>query len=548
MGNAHVWTMGGAHLVHLEHPSAMKKLFAFLLSTSALLAQYAAVPGTAYPALEAILNAKPAFTKGSGAPSSNCTQGLDLYLNTANAAYYVCSATNTWLQVGNGGGVRNVSINCPTVTGNGSTDDTTAFQACLDNTPDYWQLLIPAGYAIKITATLNLHTRYGFRLTGMSSSYGGPGISTAAPSFYWAGSTNGTMLSIDDVENAIFENLTFFTSTSFGTGTTGAGTAILVDQTLSSGPIVTNLLFDHVSIYGTQRNTNFIGIDFAPVGTNNVDAITIQNSTIKCANTASVGIGIKNAHSANAIGHLYQNNIIWNCLTGISVDHGVADVIHNQLNTSVTHLSMTPSAAVHVSDNDSENSTYFLVGGSPGMVIEGNRIASTTPPSTEGAIKLTNGGFIRVSGNHFDAGSYAAVSCPGNQGNITSIGNNYPNNTQTKAGFVTCIGGVVSMSDFFQTANVTTLLSLLPVDDVSWGGGPAPEAGMMHMAYALSNNKFQVSENGVAYRLVLPVVSASDPGCTTTNHIGRLWFNTTTTTTATKACKNVSGTLTWVTF
>lgn len=42
-------------------------------------------------------------------------------------------------------------------------------------------------------------------------------------------------------------------------------------------------------------------------------------------------------------------------------------------------------------------------------------------------------------------------------------------------------------------------------------------------------------------------VTAADPGCTTTGHIGKQWFDITTTTTAFKVCQNVAGTLTWLT-
>ena len=42
-------------------------------------------------------------------------------------------------------------------------------------------------------------------------------------------------------------------------------------------------------------------------------------------------------------------------------------------------------------------------------------------------------------------------------------------------------------------------------------------------------------------------VSAGDPGCTTTAHVGKIWFDVTTTTTAVKFCMNVAGVLTWVT-
>lgn len=42
-------------------------------------------------------------------------------------------------------------------------------------------------------------------------------------------------------------------------------------------------------------------------------------------------------------------------------------------------------------------------------------------------------------------------------------------------------------------------------------------------------------------------VTSTDPGCTTTLHIGKQWFDITTTTTIYKVCLNVAGTLTWVT-
>lgn len=42
-------------------------------------------------------------------------------------------------------------------------------------------------------------------------------------------------------------------------------------------------------------------------------------------------------------------------------------------------------------------------------------------------------------------------------------------------------------------------------------------------------------------------VTATDPGCTTTAHLGKLWFDITTTTTVLKACMNIAGTPTWVT-
>jgi hypothetical protein len=77
----------------------MKKLLIFFSIVAAGWAQYTPVPSTNYPALEAILNAKPATQTGSGAPSGACTTGKDFYLDTVAHALYYCSTTNTWTLV-----------------------------------------------------------------------------------------------------------------------------------------------------------------------------------------------------------------------------------------------------------------------------------------------------------------------------------------------------------------------------------------------------------------------------------------------------------------
>ena len=79
----------------------MKPIILLLVSAAAGWAQWTAVPSTAYPALEAILNAKPATTSGAGAPTSACTAGKDIYLDTAALTLYDCVATGnpgTWVQ------------------------------------------------------------------------------------------------------------------------------------------------------------------------------------------------------------------------------------------------------------------------------------------------------------------------------------------------------------------------------------------------------------------------------------------------------------------
>ena len=49
-------------------------------------AQYSPVPSSSYPALDAILNSKPTMQTGTSVPSSHCTVGKDLYLNTVTSS------------------------------------------------------------------------------------------------------------------------------------------------------------------------------------------------------------------------------------------------------------------------------------------------------------------------------------------------------------------------------------------------------------------------------------------------------------------------------
>ncbi len=75
----------------------MKRLLlTFVWITGLLRAQYQPVPATDYTALSDILNAKPAFASGSGAPTGSCTVGKDLYVDTVSHILYYCYATNTW--------------------------------------------------------------------------------------------------------------------------------------------------------------------------------------------------------------------------------------------------------------------------------------------------------------------------------------------------------------------------------------------------------------------------------------------------------------------
>src|ERR1035438_3435384 len=80
----------------------MKKLIVCLLLASCAFAQYSAVPSSSYPALDAIINGKVAFSSQSGAPSGGCTQGKEFNENNANGDLYVCGPSG-WLLKGAAG-------------------------------------------------------------------------------------------------------------------------------------------------------------------------------------------------------------------------------------------------------------------------------------------------------------------------------------------------------------------------------------------------------------------------------------------------------------
>jgi hypothetical protein len=77
----------------------MKTLTLLLLSAALAIAQYSPVPSSSYPALDAVIDSKPAHRVQAGAPSGNCITGKDISTNTSNGDMYWCTSTNTWSKV-----------------------------------------------------------------------------------------------------------------------------------------------------------------------------------------------------------------------------------------------------------------------------------------------------------------------------------------------------------------------------------------------------------------------------------------------------------------
>ena len=397
------------------------------------------------------------------------------------------------------------------VVGNGLADDADALNKCVAALPDYGVLYFDAGVSIKITKTINIHGKYGIRLVGLTSMFGGPSIGKAAPAIYWYGPAGGTMVDINDTENFLIEGLTLFSAPNFARATGGARIGFNVDQTLKLGLITTNGIFERVTVQGMVQNPNFIGIAFAMAGRSNVEHMTVRDSIISCSYTtgyaSAVGQGITIGGSYNAKKHLYENNTITNCATGIYLASGSADILHNQFNQNGTHIFAVPADPIVIEANDSENARQFFRGNlSYGGTIRGNRIAAVFPPKDSCAVVIEGGSAVMFEANGFDTGSYVPV-CRGasGAGALASKGNAYPNVTETLAGFRTFDYGLTSEMDGIPGLGGYAALA----SSGSHWVADKPTAGMGFIYYSKDTQAWQISENGE--RLYAPGRGSADP-------------------------------------
>lgn len=172
-----------------------------------------------------------------------------------------------------------------------------------------------------------------------------------------------------------------------------------------------------------------------------------------------------------------------------------------------------------------------------GGTINGTTIGATTPAAVTGTTVTSTGNVATGTLNKFLAGfgegqGYCFLS---------GTGTCFSTNSGTDVAFN--IGGT-SYVDY--SANKVGLTAA-SVNCWTSGGDPSAscDAGFTRLAAGAMG-----VGNGTAADFSVTLqsgVTTADPGCTTTAHVGKLWFNTTTTTTVLKVCMNVAGTLTWVT-
>lgn len=341
------------------------------------------------------------------------------------------------------------------VVGNHATDDTVALQACIDAAPNGSKVIIPSGVLIVISSTIHMDGRFALTLEGQAGIPAAPSAGTPVPSIYWNGPAGGTMLSLNRCGSCTVKNLAFYNGMGYNAQNT-ANIAIDVDQTVSASPTATNDLIEQVSIIGVNQNLNFQAIRFAQATpNNNVENMTVRDSVIFCSYGGPAqgqGIVIGPGGFYNAKKHLYQNNKISACATGIYLTGGSASILQNDFNLNTNEIYAAPVDPLVIEGNNSENSVHFFTGPlTAPILMNGNRIASTNPPVGQASVWITHGGgdTLTFHGNKFDSGNFMPVGFDRNNvgGSLNSSGNSYPYGGQTLQGFYTVPYNLTSMND-----------------------------------------------------------------------------------------------------
>lgn len=145
------------------------------------------------------------------------------------------------------------------------------------------QQTFPVGCHLKLTSTVTVQNHTGFLWRGYSSPGAGGAPALGAPTLSYCGTAGGTVLNMQFANSPTLENLVIDGQ---GTGcANGAGAGIVFDKT---GPGTANTTFGvlrnlqvNAGVAGTH-NSAFIGINFSPVSSNNVEDFLIDHSFIYC--------------------------------------------------------------------------------------------------------------------------------------------------------------------------------------------------------------------------------------------------------------------------
>lgn len=238
--------------------------------------------------------------------------------------------------------------------------------------------------------------------------------------------------------------------------------------------------------------------------------------------------GITNATSDGTTATLTSPVLVTPKTAQINDTNGNGALAITATASAVDYLTLVNSAtgshtvAVNATGTDTNISIRVTPKGSGGSIIDGPVVLNGGGTAPTQVIEFWNGSGSRL-GYFSSAGLLLQTA-----GYYASTANDYGLASNSFSCNGLCLGssdflGFSSTGNWYDTKDVS--IRRIGAKAIAFGGGGA---------------------SGID-ATIQSGVTATDPGCTTTANIGKLWFDITTTTTAFKVCMNVAGTVGWVT-
>jgi hypothetical protein len=324
------------------------------------------------------------------------------------------------------------------VVGDKVADDTAAFQACIDAAPDFSTLLL-TNLAIKVTATINIHGRYGLRIVSSMQ----PGSATnqsilAAAALHWYGAAGGTVLSINKSTSLYIRGL----SINAKGGSNGANVCIDIDQT--DGAVtgtMTDCIFEKIKVEYPGVNASFVGVRLAYISANNVEDIRFKDCQFVGSYSSSPpsGVGVQiggGGGGSNAFGILFEDCTIQQCDIGMKAIQGqifVSGGFTTSNNIDFYTGNGNPEMCVENISSEMAQQALVLNGGK--FTYRGNRVGGPVTPRGTALIHL--GGHVALTFEHnsIDASDTLKVFDATTTDDLISSFNTYPNGDAAKLNF-----------------------------------------------------------------------------------------------------------------
>jgi hypothetical protein len=328
--------------------------------------------------------------------------------------------------------------------GNG-TDDSAAWQACIDAVPDYGTIIVTQGFVSRLTTDpgISITGRAGISILGQGGNAQDAYLNSGFPGLMLDRAT-GTLIKINGSYGVRIEGLTI------GDRATGSHTDVVgidADIVGSPGHITSNITIRRNSFW--IQSTAGVGLRIAYTSPNNCEGFLVERNAFY-GGIANVQAGGSGSGGSNAFDLQFHDNNFTNSSAsgyGINLIQGQAYVRGGQTQiANVAFRFLGPGSIEYV---NIENSKQILVkqGLNTTVKMEGCRIGGLTTPLGTAAIATdVSGGRLIMIGNEFEADPNLTVFDGGNT-SLVSISNGYPSNDQTKLNFALFNYGVTSVTD-----------------------------------------------------------------------------------------------------